>query len=45
MNFYNPWGFLGLVSIPVIILMYILKQKYEEKKVPSLFYGKSFELF
>ena len=37
MNFYNPWGFLGLVSIPVIILMYILKQKYEEKKVPSLF--------
>lgn len=37
MNFYNPWGFLGLISIPMIILMYLLKQKYEEVKVPSLF--------
>lgn len=37
MSFYNPWGFLGLIAIPVIILMYLLKQKYEEIKVPSLF--------
>ncbi|NLK97160.1 MAG: VWA domain-containing protein [Epulopiscium sp.] len=37
MNFYNPWGFLGLIAIPIIILMYLLKQKYEEVKVPSLF--------
>ncbi|MDK2787307.1 MAG: hypothetical protein PWP07_532 [Epulopiscium sp.] len=37
MNFYNPWGFLGLIAIPIIILMYLLKQKYEEVKVPSVF--------
>ncbi|NLK21305.1 MAG: VWA domain-containing protein [Epulopiscium sp.] len=37
MNFYNPWGFLGFLLIPIIILMYILRQKYEEIEVPSLF--------
>jgi len=40
MKFYNPWAFLGLVSIPIIIVMYILKQKYEEKKFRAFSYGK-----
>lgn len=37
MGLANPWGMLALLGIPVIILMYILKQKHKEYTVPSLF--------
>ena len=40
MNFLNPWGFLALVGIPIIIVMYLLKQKYQEKQISSLFLWK-----
>ncbi len=37
MNFLNTWAFLGLLSIPAILAMYLLKQKYKDLEVPSLF--------
>lgn len=37
MNFTNPWAFAFLIFIPLIILMYILKQKFEEKEISSTF--------
>ncbi len=43
MNFLNfigfsrPWAFLALIAIPIIILMYMFKQKYVKTIVPSLF--------
>lgn len=40
MRFLNPWGFLALVGIPVILLFYLLKQKYKEQQVSSLFLWK-----
>lgn len=36
MKFFNLWGFLGLLSIPIIIIMYLLKQKHKEVKIPSI---------
>lgn len=40
MRFFTPWGFLALLAIPIILLMYFLKQKYKEKEIPSLFLWK-----
>lgn len=40
MHFFNLWGFLALLGIPIIIIMYLLKQKYKEITVPSLFLWK-----
>lgn len=40
MGFFNPWGLLALLAVPCIILMYLLKQKYKETKVPSLYLWK-----
>ena len=40
MRFFTPWGLLGLLAVPAIILMYLLKQKYKEVKVPSLYLWK-----
>ncbi len=37
MRFFNPWAFAGLATIPMIIAMYLLKQKHQEVKVSSLF--------
>ncbi len=34
--FLSPWGLLGLISLPLIILLYILKQKREKVTVSSL---------
>jgi len=34
--FETPYGFFGLLAIPIIILMYILKQKREKVTVSSL---------
>ncbi|MGL4790889.1 MAG: BatA domain-containing protein, partial [Anaerotignaceae bacterium] len=36
MNFLNPWGLLGLLGVPVIVLFYILKQKYKVEEIPNL---------
>ncbi len=37
MNFLIPWGFLGLLSIPVLLLIYIIHPKYREKTVSSTY--------
>jgi len=37
MNFANPLALWGLLSIPAILAMYLLKQKYRDYPVPSLF--------
>lgn len=36
MNFTNPWGFLALLGIPVIVVLYILKQKFKTHEVGSM---------
>lgn len=40
MSLFNPLGLIGLITVPTIILLYILKQKYSEKKISSLFLWK-----
>lgn len=45
MRFFQPWGFFALVGIPIIILMYLLKQKYKEQTVSSLFLWKKAESY
>lgn len=37
MKFLQPLGLLGLIGVPVIILIYILKNKYNEQTVPSTY--------
>ncbi len=40
MNFFIPIAFIGLISIPIIIIMYLLKQKYKEHDISNLFLWK-----
>lgn len=40
MGFLNPLGLLALLGIPVIVVMYLLKQKHKEYKVPSIMLWK-----
>ncbi len=40
MTLLSPWGMLGLVSVPLILLLYILKQKREKVAVSSLLLWK-----
>lgn len=37
MSFLNPLGLLGLIGIPILILIYIIKSKYQEHSVSSTF--------
>lgn len=37
MTFLNPWGLLGLIGIPVLILVYILKNKFTEQVIPTTY--------
>lgn len=37
MNFLNPLGFLAFLSVPAIIMMYILKEKHKTENISSLF--------
>ncbi len=37
MSFLNPLGLLGLLAIPVLIVVYIIKNKYVEQVVPSTY--------
>ena len=40
MTFQNPWGLLALLAVPALIALYILKQKHQDLKVPSLLLWK-----
>lgn len=37
MTFYTPWAFLGLITVPIIIILYLLKQRHKDYTVSSLF--------
>lgn len=37
MRFLYPLGWAALLAVPVILLMYLLKQKYKERQIPSLY--------
>lgn len=37
MRFLHPLGLWGLIGVPIIILIYILKNKYNEQTVPSTY--------
>ena len=45
MSFLNPIGLLGLIGIPILILIYILKSKYQEYSVSSTFLWELSEKF
>lgn len=36
MNFYNPFGFFTLLTIPAILVLYLLKQRHQDYNVSSL---------
>jgi len=40
MRFFTPLGLLALLAVPLVILMYLLKQKYKEKEISSLYLWK-----
>ena len=37
MSFMYPLGLIGLIGIPIIIIIYILRSKYNEQTVPSVY--------
>ncbi len=37
MSFLNPLGLIGLIGVPLLILIYILRSKYNEQTVPSTY--------
>ena len=37
MTFLYPLGLLGLIGVPLLILIYILRSKYNEQTVPSTY--------
>lgn len=45
MSFYYPLGLLGLLGIPVIILIYIIKSKYTEQTIASTYLWELSEKF
>lgn len=45
MRFYYPLGLLGLIGIPVIILIYIIKSKYTEQTIASTYIWELSERF
>ena len=45
MSFYYPLGLLGLLGIPVIVLIYIIKSKYTEQTVASTYLWELSEKF
>lgn len=40
MKFLAPWNLIFMIFIPLIILMYILKQRFEEREISSLYLWK-----
>jgi len=45
MSFLNPLGFLALLAIPVLIIIYIIKSKYTEQTIPSTYLWELSERF
>ena len=45
MSFHYPLGLLGLIGIPIIIIIYIIKSKYTEQTVPSTYLWELSEKF
>ncbi|MBR2929733.1 MAG: VWA domain-containing protein [Clostridia bacterium] len=45
MSFINPLGLLGLIGVPIIIIIYILRNKYNEQTVPSTYIWELSERF
>lgn len=45
MSFMYPLGLIGLIGIPVIIIIYILRSKYNEQTVPSVYLWRLSERF
>lgn len=45
MNFYYPFGLLGLIGVPILIIIYIIKSKYTEQTVASTYLWELSERF
>lgn len=45
MNFVYPLGLLGLIGIPILIIIYIIKNKYTEQTIASTYIWKLSERF
>lgn len=45
MRFYYPLGLLGLIGIPIIIIIYIIKSKYTEQTIASTYLWELSEKF
>jgi hypothetical protein len=45
MNFHFPLGLLGLIGIPIIVIIYIIKSKYTEQTVASTYLWELSEKF
>ena len=45
MSFINPWGLISFISIPILIVLYILKQQHSEHVVSSTYLWKKTEMF
>lgn len=45
MSFYYPLGLLGLIGVPVLILIYIIKSKYTEQTIASTYLWELSEKF
>lgn len=45
MSFLQPLGFLALLAIPVLVLIYIIKSKYTEQVIPSTYLWELSEKF
>ena len=37
MNFLYPLGLLGLIGVPILIIIYIIKNKYMEQTIASTY--------
>ena len=37
MSFLNPLGLIALIGIPILIIIYIIKPRYQEKKITSTY--------
>ncbi len=40
MSFINTWALIGLIGVPILILIYIIRHRYREEVVPSTFLWK-----
>ena len=45
MSFLYPLGLLGLIGIPILIIIYILKNKYTEQTISSTYLWRLSEKF